>query len=207
MPADGAGEDHAFEIAPPGDEVFDLVAMRDADYVLLDDGAVVEQIRNVVAGSADELDAARVRCMVGLGAGERGQKRVVHVDDGHGVMAYEARRQHLHIPRQHHQVHLVRGEDFELPGFGCFAVRGVDRNEFKGNAVEASQLLHVAMVGDDHRDLACQFAGPPAVKQVGHAVQILRAEERHTRQARTRTQLPAHTQLSGEGREGRLESG
>ena len=64
VPAHGAGEDHALQVAAPGDEIFHLVAVGDARHVLLDDGAVVEHLGDVVAGGADELDAARVGRMI-----------------------------------------------------------------------------------------------------------------------------------------------
>jgi hypothetical protein len=53
MPADGTREDNFFEIAAFADEVFDSVAVGDADDVLLDDGPVIEDFRDVVAGGAD----------------------------------------------------------------------------------------------------------------------------------------------------------
>jgi hypothetical protein len=74
VPADGAGKDDALEVAAAGDEVFHLVAVRDACHVLLDDGAVVEHFGDVVAGGADQLDAARVGSMVGPRSGEGGKK-------------------------------------------------------------------------------------------------------------------------------------
>jgi hypothetical protein len=47
-------------------------------------------------------------------------------------------------------------------------------------------------------NLADQLAGAPAVQQIGHAVQILRAEEGNPRLARTRGQLPGHAELGSE---------
>src|ERR1700733_14660069 len=77
VPAHGAGEYDALQIAAAGDEVFDLVAVRDAGHLLLDDGAVIEQVGDVMAGGADQLDAARMGCVIRPGSGEGGQKRVV----------------------------------------------------------------------------------------------------------------------------------
>ena len=56
------------------DQVLDGVAMRNARDVLFDDGAVVENFRDVMSGRADQLDAALERLMVRLCANERGQK-------------------------------------------------------------------------------------------------------------------------------------
>jgi len=75
----------------------------------------------------------------------------------------------------------------------------------EGNAVESRQALDFAVVRDDDRNLAVQFPGPPAVQQIGHAVQILRAEEGHARPPVARGQLPAHVQSLGHRRELRLE--
>ena len=58
MPANGSGEHDAFQIAPLLDQVFELIAVRDAGDVLLDDRSVVENLGYVVAGRADQLDAA-----------------------------------------------------------------------------------------------------------------------------------------------------
>jgi hypothetical protein len=74
VPADGAGEYDFLEVAAFADEVFDRVAVGDADHVLLDDGAVVEDFGDVVAGCADQLYAALEGLMVGASADEGGKK-------------------------------------------------------------------------------------------------------------------------------------
>jgi hypothetical protein len=63
----------------------------DADHVLLDDRALVELAGDVVAGGADQLDAAGVGLVVGLGADEAGQEAVVDVDDLARVVRRTAR--------------------------------------------------------------------------------------------------------------------
>ena len=79
-------------------------------------------------------------------------------------------------------------------------------NILEGNPIERRQFFHVAMIGDDDRDLAQQLAGAPAMQQIGHAVQILGAEQRHAGQASAGGQLPAHAKLGGEGGEGGAET-
>src|SRR4029077_12710169 len=74
MQADGAGEDNFFQIATLANEILDLIAVGDADNVLLNDGAVVEHFGDVVAGGADQLYTAFERLMIGAGAHERGQE-------------------------------------------------------------------------------------------------------------------------------------
>ena len=81
VPLHGAREHHALQVAALLDERGELVVLRDAGDVLLDDGAFVEGFGDVVAGGADELDAAREGRVVGARAGEGGQERVVDVDD------------------------------------------------------------------------------------------------------------------------------
>ncbi len=72
--------------------------------------------------------------------------------------------------------------------------------------MERGELLDFAVIRNDEGNLADQFAGAPAVQQVGHAMQILRAEEGDARPARARGQLPVHAELGGKGREGGFES-
>ena len=74
MPADGARKNDFLEVAAFADEVFDSVAVGDANYILFDDGTVVEDLGHVVAGCADQFNAALEGLMVGPGADEGGQK-------------------------------------------------------------------------------------------------------------------------------------
>lgn len=55
--------------------------MVDAGDALLDDGAFIEVRRDKVCSGTDNLDAALVGLVVGLGTLERRQERVVDVDD------------------------------------------------------------------------------------------------------------------------------
>ena len=66
---------------PLRDEIFRRVAVADALDVLLDDRAFVEIGGDVMRGGADQLDAALIGLVVGLGALEGRQERVVDVDD------------------------------------------------------------------------------------------------------------------------------
>ncbi len=42
MPADGARQNKSFEIAAAGNQILNLIAMRDARFILLDDRPIVE---------------------------------------------------------------------------------------------------------------------------------------------------------------------
>ena len=69
----------------------------------------------------------------------------------------------------------------ELSRFGLGAGIGSDRDVLERHAVKGGELFDLAMIGDDERNFAGQLAGAPAVQQVGHAMQVLRAEERDAR--------------------------
>ena len=77
MPADRAREHGALGISTFANHVGQRIAVRDAHDVLLDNRSFVEHARHVVARSADELDAALVRPLVGPCADESRQKRMV----------------------------------------------------------------------------------------------------------------------------------
>ena len=53
MPTDGAGEDEALEVAALLHKAGELVVLGDTNYVLLDDGAFVEDFGDVVTGGPD----------------------------------------------------------------------------------------------------------------------------------------------------------
>jgi len=53
VPADSAREDYFFYVATFLDEIVDGVAMVDSDHVLFDDGAIVEDLGDLVGGGAD----------------------------------------------------------------------------------------------------------------------------------------------------------
>ena len=173
VPAQCAGEHDAFQIATARDEVFYLVAMRDAGYILLDDGAVVEDAGDVMAGRADELDAARVSCVIGPRSNERGQKRVMHVDDRGWIAGDEIFGEDLHVAREDDEFDAQLFEQGKLPCFGFGARFCRYRDVFESNAVERRELFHRAMVGDDDCDFAGQFIGADSMQQVRDAVQIL----------------------------------
>jgi len=92
MPAHGARKCNALQIAPPGDEILNLVAVRDARHVLLDDGAVVQRIRYVVTRRADQLHPARMHRVIGPRPGEGWQKRMMDVDNPGRIAGHESGR-------------------------------------------------------------------------------------------------------------------
>jgi hypothetical protein len=81
VPANCARENNFFYIPAFLDEIVDGIAVVDTDHVLLNDGAIVEDLGNVVGGRTDQLDAALKRLVVRLGSDKRREERVVNVDE------------------------------------------------------------------------------------------------------------------------------
>ena len=203
VPAESAGENNALKIAALGDQVFHLVAMGDPGYVLLDDGAVIESLGDVMAGGSDELDAPGVGCVVRPSPDEGRQKAVMDVDDSGGVSGNEVRGEDLHIAGENDEFDVERVEQGKLLGFGCFAGGRGDGDVFEGNAVESGKLFCFAVVGDNDRDFAEELAGGDALQQVGKAMQVLGTEEGNARLGIPRllsdaAELPAHLEYGGE---------
>src|SRR6201999_3496940 len=97
---DGAGQHQALYVRSAPDQVLRAVRMGYADHVLLDDGSFVQVLGDVVGRRPDELDPSLLGFLVGAGADERGQERVVDVDDGHADVPDEISGDDLHVPGQ-----------------------------------------------------------------------------------------------------------
>ncbi len=110
MPPDSAGENEALEISAFLHEAGELVVLGDADDVLLDDGAFVQDFGDIVAGGTDEFDAAGEGGVVGAGSSEGWQEGVVDVDDSSRVSVDELGREYLHIAGEDDQINRVGGE-------------------------------------------------------------------------------------------------
>ena len=87
--------------------------MANRFHILMDDGAFIEVGRHVVRRGADQLHAARVGLMIGLGALETRQERMVDVDAAARQLGREAVGQDLHVTRQNDK--LRAGVADELP--------------------------------------------------------------------------------------------
>src|SRR5438046_6476117 len=81
VPAHGSREHDLLQVASLLQQVVDRVSVRDAYHILLDDGTVVQNFGNVVAGCPDQLNSPRECLMVRFGADERRQERAVDIDD------------------------------------------------------------------------------------------------------------------------------
>src|SRR3546814_12597660 len=77
MGVDGPSKNLAFDIAAERDVVFGALRMGDTHRVLLDDRAFVQVCRHVMRRRADQLYAALVGLLVGIGTLEARQDGVV----------------------------------------------------------------------------------------------------------------------------------
>src|SRR5882762_8628930 len=88
--------------------------MANSHNVLFDDGPVVQLFRDVVARSANELDAPVIRLVVGARSDKRRQKRVVNVYYSISIMYNYLLTDDLHVPGQHDQIDLVACQQLEF---------------------------------------------------------------------------------------------
>src|ERR1019366_4872574 len=201
VPGYRARQDDALQVAALADEIFHLLAMRDAHHVLFDDGAIVQHRGHVMAGGADQFGPA-VKCRgVGTGADEGGQERVVNVDDARGILLDERRRQNLHVAGQHHQVDAGSRQQSQLRLFGGATVRGIDGDVVELDAMETRQRLAIRMIGDDQGNRAVELSGLKAVEEIGQTVQVAGYENGHPRGLRHQAEAPAHLESGGQGLE------
>src|SRR5437868_7176478 len=168
MPANGAGEHNFLQVAALLNHVLDSVAMGNAGYVLLDDRSFVEGGGDVMAGGADQLDAALKSLMVGLGADKSGKEGMMDIDHAQQIMPDKFRTEDLHVAREDDQVQIVAQEIEHFP-LGFALVFGVGQ-QMKRDLVKVGQRLGRGVIADDHDDIAGKLAGALAVKQVGKAM-------------------------------------
>ena len=80
VPPHGLREHQFLEVATLSYQLVDVVPVGDASHVLLDDRPIIEHRRRVVGCGANELNAPRVRLMIGFAAGERRKEGVMNID-------------------------------------------------------------------------------------------------------------------------------
>ena len=90
--------------APSADQRVDVVAVRDADHVLLDDRAGVELLGDVVGGRADQLDPALLGALVGPAPAKAGRNEWWMLMTGRADLPEELAGEDLHVAGQHDQV-------------------------------------------------------------------------------------------------------
>ena len=145
---DRARQDDSFQIAAFPDQIVDRITVTDPHDVLFDDRAVVQLLGDVMARSANELDAPVVRLVVRTRTNKRREKRVVNVDDPVGISARELRAQDLHVPSQHDQIDMIVCEQLKFFLLLFLFIFGVDRKHVERDAKAFRHGLQVRMVAD-----------------------------------------------------------
>src|SRR6266571_3226020 len=201
MPLHGPGQGYRLDVSPDGGELFRRVRVVDASDLLLDDRALVQVRRYVVRGRPDQLDATRVGLVVRLRAAEARQEGVVDVDDPAAQVIAQLAGQHLHVPREHHQVDPVLGDQAEQLRLLLRPGLGGHRQIVERHSVGRGQRLDVRMVRDDGRDVDVQRADLPAIQKVVEAVADFRHEQQRAAVDRRVVQLPLHREPLGDVRE------
>ena len=75
--------------------------MGNADDILLDDGAIVENLGNVMTGGADKFHTTLEGLMMRFAADKRRQERMMDIDDVvRRILANKIQGKNLHVTRQ-----------------------------------------------------------------------------------------------------------
>jgi len=137
--------------------------------------------------------------VIGFGALEARQERVVDIDAAAFQLGRQAVGQHLHVAGEHHQV--GPGLADQPPESRLLLELGLARHrqvvERQVRQVEVPIDLR-RVVGDDGGDIHRQLADPPAIEQVGQAVVGLAGQDHHPLAHRRVAQAPAHGELLGQ---------
>ena len=172
-------------------------------HALGDDRAFIQVVVDVVRGGTHQLHALVVGLVIGLGALEAGQQRVVDIDGLAVELAAQLGREHLHVAGKNHQ--LGTGLLDHLPDLTLLAwlVVRVQREMVVGNLVPVGQRLEVRVVGDHGGHVHGQLADALAVEQVVEAVIGLGDHDHHFRPVVRRGQFEQHAEgLTAQGEAG-----
>ena len=178
VPADGAGQHGPLDVGAATLQVGHGVGVGGPDHVLLDDRAIVQILGDVVGGGPDQLHPAFAGPGVGAGPDERGQERVVDVDDRDVDPGDEVARQDLHVAGQHDEVHVALQQP-QVLGFGGGLVRAGRRHVEERHPEAADLAGGVGVVGDDHRHADRQLTAAVPPQQVEQAVIVAGGEDGH----------------------------
>ena len=198
VPAYRSGKHQPLQVPALLHQVRKLVAVGNAAHVLLDDGPVVQNLSDVVAGGANQLYASLVRGVIGARPGKRGQKRVMHVDDPPRIAIDEPGRKNLHVAGQHHQVDSMLIEQVKLLRLNTLPGLRVHGKEIKRHLVKIRQTASFLVIADNQGNLAVQLTRLMPVQQVGQAVQVVRNEDAHCRRPVAVGELPGHLVARGD---------
>jgi len=206
VPADGAGEHDFFDIATLLDQIIDRVSVMNADDVLLDNGAIVEHLSNVVGSSADQFDSPLKSLVVGLGANEGGKKRMVDVNQIlRAPGCDEFVRKHLHVAGKHDKIAFVFANQRQLFLLDLVFIILCDRQGEVRDVIEVSDALVIGMVRDDQRDFARQFATLMAIEKVLQAMVVSRDKNSDAGTIGGMRETPVHVEFAGNRGKARTE--
>ena len=170
VPLHGAGQHLALGVAALGGQVFHGFAVVYTGHVLLNDRAFIQIRSHVVGCGTNQLYAPVMRLVVGLGALEAGQERMVDVDGAPSQFTAHLITQNLHIAGQHNKLGPFGFNDFDLLGLRPALAAGCDWNVVKRHVVTGRQLVKIAVVRNDRPDINRQQATFPAEQQIVQAV-------------------------------------
>jgi len=168
--ADAAGEGGAFAVSAEAGEVCGGVEVLYAFDFLVDDGSGVEVGGDVVAGCADEFDAALVGLLVGVCADEGGEEAVVDVDDAAGVGVAEVVREDLHEACEDDEFDVLLVDEVADLLEAGEALVAVHFDEVEGDVGVLGDGLAVGSVADDRGDFDGEFAEAGAPEDFLEAV-------------------------------------
>src|SRR2546423_11824425 len=107
MPAYSAREDDLFQVPAFADEVFDGVAVRNPNNILLNDWPIVEHLGDVVTGGANQLHTALECLMVRPRADKCRKKRVLNVDNPLWKPVDKVVVKNMHLACQYLEIRLL----------------------------------------------------------------------------------------------------
>jgi hypothetical protein len=79
-------------------------------------------------------------------------------------------REHLHVPRQHHQICLILLDQFQQPGLRLGFAFGGDRHVVEGKAGGFGHRAKIGVVGHYGDEFAAEIAAAPPEDQVVETV-------------------------------------
>ena len=95
---------------------------------------------------------------------------MVNVDHAVVIQLDELRRDHLHVPREHHEVDVMRVQQLNDPRLGFRLVFAADGNAEKRDAELLRDVFEIRMIRDDKRNFTFQRAFALLHEQIVEAV-------------------------------------
>jgi hypothetical protein len=196
VPAHGPGQHLRLHVLTGGDQRVRPGRVVDPVHVLLDDRPLVQLGRHVVRGRPDQLHPALVRLVIGPGAGEGRQERVVDVDGPPGQLRAQAVGEHLHVAGQHDQVDPLGRHQVEQRLLGDRLLPRRHRDVVERHPVPRGQRREVAVVGDHADHVGPQCPALPPEQQVVEAVPGLADQDQHPGPVGDVVQRPVHPEVA-----------